>query len=372
MPWTTPTLRQVREIVRGEITAKLAGASFVGNSVLRVVADANAALAHLVLRFIEWLAKQLMPDLAETEWLDRHGDIWLTNSDHTTGRKEATYSAGSVTITGTVGSLVPSGTAMIGALGTNFETLEQVAIGNGPTKIAVRAIDPGTVGNLDAGDIISFVTPVAGVDGSATVVELYGGTDQETDEELRARVLLRIREPPMGGDAADYVEWALAVPGVTRAWCSPNEMGIGTVTVRFMMDDLRKSDDPETNGFPNDTDVETVRAYLNQTRPVAVKDFFCEAPIPEPINFTLSNMSEYDASVMEEIAQAVDAMLRERAAPASAKNGIPVVPQVIYEAWVSEAVKSAMGELDYFDLHFVDHEMPSKGHLAVLGTITYG
>jgi uncharacterized phage protein gp47/JayE len=81
------------------------------------------------------------------------------------------------------------------------------------------------------------------------VVQLTGGTDQETDDELRLRVLTRIRQPPMGGDADDYVAWALAVPGVTRAWCSPLEMGIGTVTVRVMCDDLRATGDPMTNGF---------------------------------------------------------------------------------------------------------------------------
>ena len=89
---------------------------------------------------------------------------------------------------------------------------------------------------------------------------LDGGTDEETDEELRARVLRRIRQPPMGGDAYDYVAWALAVPGVTRAWCSPLEMGIGTVTVRFMMDDLRADND----GFPIADDIAVGRRLSRQ------------------------------------------------------------------------------------------------------------
>ena len=43
------------------------------------------------------------------------------------------------------------------------------------------------------------------------------------------------------GDNDDYVAWATEVPGVTRAWCSPNGMGAGTVVVRFVRDD---DDDP--------------------------------------------------------------------------------------------------------------------------------
>ena len=50
-------------------------------------------------------------------------------------------------------------------------------------------------------------------------------------------------DPPVApwGDNDDYVAWATEVPGVTRAWCSPNGMGAGTVVVRFVRDD---DDDP--------------------------------------------------------------------------------------------------------------------------------
>ena len=66
------------------------------NSVLRVLADNQGALCHLKLQYLDWLARQLLPDTAETEWLDRHGDIWLVNADGTTGRKLATLAAGTV------------------------------------------------------------------------------------------------------------------------------------------------------------------------------------------------------------------------------------------------------------------------------------
>jgi len=39
------------------------------------MADANAGLGYLTLLYIDWLAKQLLPDTAETEWLDRRGVI---------------------------------------------------------------------------------------------------------------------------------------------------------------------------------------------------------------------------------------------------------------------------------------------------------
>src|SRR5512138_2376617 len=120
MPWSTPSLRTVRELVRGEVTAALAGASFVGNSVLRVMADAKAGMAHLVLRYIDWLARQFLPDTAETEWLDRHGNIWLVNADASVGRKQATYAEGVVELSGVETTVVAAGTVLVATTGISY------------------------------------------------------------------------------------------------------------------------------------------------------------------------------------------------------------------------------------------------------------
>src|SRR6266478_10177578 len=128
MPWQTPTLLQVRQMTRDNVTAMVHGAAMVPNNVLRVVSDAMAGLARLVLEFIDWLSKQLMPDLAETEWLDRHGNIWLKNSDGSRGRKGPTLSTGVVLATGIQGSLIESGTQLAGST-VSFETLSDVYIG---------------------------------------------------------------------------------------------------------------------------------------------------------------------------------------------------------------------------------------------------
>jgi len=357
MPWSTPTLRKTREMVRDEITSALSGAAFIGNNVLRVMADAMAGLAHLTLRYIDWLSRQLLPDTAETEWLDRHGNIWLTNADGSTGRKQATYAFGTVTFTGIPDTVVPKATQLTGN-GIGYETTEEMFIGSdgGPTECSVRALDPGLAGNAPLR--MAFDTPIAGVDGQATVVNLDGGTDAETDAELRMRVLERIQAPPMGGDKEDYVNWTLRVPGVTRAWSFPLEMGIGTCTVRFMMDDLRAGQE----GFPNADDVATVQAYLDTVRPVAVKDFFVVAPIRQPIDFYINQLDPGDDSTVKGgIEVSILEMLKERAAPG----------QTIFKAWKSDAVLSAPGVIS-FDLGGDDDVMPDVGHLAVLGDIYYG
>jgi uncharacterized phage protein gp47/JayE len=368
MPWVTPTLRQVRTLVRDDIVAAFSGAVSIGNSVLRVMSDANAGLAHLVLRYIDWVARQMLPDTAETEWLDRHGDIWLVNADNSTGRKAATFAVGTATFTGVASTVVPVGTLLEYA-GTSvaYETTQQITLGALATSAPIRALDTGTIGNLDANTPLGLSSSIAGVDTTATVVSLSGGTDVESDDDLRSRVLFRIQQPPVGGDADDYVRWATNVAGVTRAWCSPLEMGMGTVTIRFMMDELRA----DYGGFPNADDVLTVETYLDQQRPVAVKDRFVVAPIPEPIDFSIANLTPDTVSVRSAIVTAVSDMLIDRAAPAHSINGRRQPATTVYASWVSDAIMS-VASVESFTLIMDDHEMPHDGALAVMGTVVYG
>lgn len=354
MPWQTPTLRDVRSVVRDYVRATLPGAdASIPNSVLRVLSDNQGGMCHLNLQYLDWLALQLLPDTAETEWLDRHGDIWLINADGTTGRKMATFAAGTVSFTGNNGAVVPLATRLEGAV--TYETTAEIIIGTGPTTAPVRALDAGSLGNAAEGDVLSMGS-LAGIDGAVTVIEITGGVDIENDDQLRARILHRIRNPPMGGAQADYVTWALAVPGVTRAWAAP-EQGPGTITVRFLMDDLRADDD----GWPTPADVQTVHDYINKMRPVTVKDCYVQAPIKQFIDITIAHLVPGTAEVAGAIEQSIRDMLHEMAAPG----------QTIYAAWVSYAIMNAPGVQSFNLLTTDDYVMPSLGHMAVLGTILY-
>jgi len=361
MPWATPTLRDVRTLVRDSIRAFLPGSDATPqNSVLRVLSDAQGALTHLTLQYIDWLALQLLPDTAEEEWLDRHGQIWLVNSDGTTGRKLATLASGTCAFTAlaTGNGVIPMFSQLTGANNILYETIEEIAVlANETSSGLVRAVDPGTIGNQVVGAALSFITPPVNISAIAFVETMQGGIDQETTEELRSRVLERIRKPPMGGDKDDYEEWALAVPGVTRAWCSPLEMGIGTITVRFMMDDVNA----DNGGFPTGFDIQAVTAYLNTVRPVTVEDFWVVAPIPQPIDVFISHLNPDTDTIRALIQTSLEDMIFQKSAPG----------QTIFTAWKYYAIMNTPGVIS-FDLEdVVDDVMTSPGHLAVLGDINY-
>jgi len=358
MPWSTPTLRDVRGLVRDSIRGSLPGAdASIPNSVLRVLSDNQGALCHLTLQYVDWLALQLIPDTAETEWLDRHGDIWLVNADGSTGRKLATPAAGTATFTGTFGSVLPANTQLTTNTGIGYETLADVFVDVTPTPGKIRALDPGAAGNLDPGIALTISGTVVGVDGSAVVVDLTGGTDTETDDELRARVLQRIRHPPQGGSTADYVAWALAVPGCTRAWCAPNEMGIGTVTVRVLFDDLRADND----GWPTSADLAAVTAYIDKMRPVAVKDFWVLAPIKQFVDVRIAALNPDTPETRAAVQVSIQDMLYNIAAPG----------QTIFAAWKAQAIMNTPGVISFDLLNWADDVMESPGHMAVLGDIAY-
>ena len=369
MPWITPTLRQWRQQSRDYVVSQLpTGGVLLPNSPLRVMADNSASLSYQQMLYLNWLALQFLPDTAEDAWLNRFAAIWLPNN----GRKAASYASGSISVTGVAGVILPAGSiysAPTSAGTVQLQTTAAVTVSAQATPVAVVSLAAGAISNLDAGALVSLTAgpPGGGVDGTGTVIALGGGADAETDAQLRARVLNRIQQPPMGGDGNDYVQWAEIVPGVTRAWCSPLEMGVGTVTVRFMMDSLRAAN----GGFPTPVDVAEVQSYINTRRPVTAIDAFVVAPVPEPINFTLSSLNNKSASTLQNIEASVSAMLLALGAPAFSLNGVSQPAQTIYAAWINDAVYQATG-VKYFDLGMSDHAMPGNGSIATLGNIILG
>jgi uncharacterized phage protein gp47/JayE len=87
----------------------------------------------------------------------------------------------------------------------------------------------------------------------------------ETDEQLLERHLAVLRNPPAGGNKADYETWAREVATVARAWCLPLRRGTGTVDVLITADaDLTGSEIPDAALLAG------VLAYIEERRPVGM------------------------------------------------------------------------------------------------------
>jgi uncharacterized phage protein gp47/JayE len=357
MPWSTPTLKDTRRMTRDYVLSQLKAKAMVPNSVLRIMSDAKAGLAHLALLYLDWLAKQLLPDTAEKEWLDRHGIIWLVNEDGSKGRKAATFANGVVRFGGTQGFTVPVGSTLRGANALTYQTATEAEVGSGGYgDAAVVALTAGIAGNLPDGDVMALSPPIEGITSAELFGDMTGGVEEESDDQLRERVLHRIQNPPMGGAQEDYVTWALACPGVTRAWAAP-EVGPGTMTVRFLMDDLY----PDNYGLPTEADLNEVRDYIDSKRPVTVIDCFVMAPVLFFYDIEITNLTVDDPTVRARIETAIHDMELLRSKPG----------QTWYRSWVDEAISSAVGE-ETHELIYETTAMPAPGYMPVLGTVLYG
>src|SRR5262249_10318249 len=143
------------------------------------------------------------------------------------------------------------------------------------------------IGNAEPGTQLSLLTTFAGVavQGVGAEPRLAGRAHEQNDQPLLLAVLVRIPMPPPGGAAVDFVMGAPEVPGVTRELCYRLELGAGSVTVRFMMDDVRA----DNHGIPEPADVQRVAEHIEPLRPVTA-DVNVAAPIPYPVQVVISEL----------------------------------------------------------------------------------
>lgn len=350
MPIIRPDLATLIDRAAADIEARLPGADArLRRSNLNVLARVHAGAVHGLYGHLEWIARQILPDTADADILDRHASIWLSE-----GRIAAAYAVGQATVTGTTGTVIAAGTRYKRADGDEYEVEVETTVVAGAATLDLIAIDAGQDGNADAATTLSLVTPIAGLNAVATATAggLTGGADAETDTSLRARLLARIQQAPHGGSAADYVTWAKEVSGVTRAWVYPMELGAGTVTVRFVRDD-------DASPIPDAAEVATVQAYLDLLAPVTAA-VTVVAPVAVPIAFQIALTPDTTAVRAAVEAALRDVVLRE------AEPGATTL-----RTHLQEAISLAAGESDHDLVAPAGNVAHATGEMATFGSIVW-
>ena len=233
-------------------------------------------------------------------------------------------------------------------------------IARGTATLPITAVLAGSAANVPAGTALTFQSPVAGVSSTATVAaNITNGEDQETTDELRARFLLRLQQPPEGGANQDYEAWTLAAGvGATRVWVYPNANGLGTVVVRFVEDNNTVSIVPVRG------DVTTVQAALNAQRPITAA-VTAEAPTDLPVAFTI-HLVPSNADTQTAVAAELADMMTRVASPGDGAGGGTVLLSQIYTA-----IGTADGVTDFTLSVPSANVVPGVGQLPTVGTITW-
>jgi uncharacterized phage protein gp47/JayE len=104
------------------------------------------------------------------------------------------------------------------------------------TAIPVQAAEGGNGGNVPPDTVMLMAKPEKGISYVTNPQATSGGTPEESDDELRERILDMIRlGMSYTGCDADYVRWAKEVPGVGNAITDAEWAGPGTVRL-FLID----------------------------------------------------------------------------------------------------------------------------------------
>jgi len=366
MAFQRPSLSDIISRVEGDLKGALGIVTILRRSFLSAIARAIAGASHTLHGHLVFISKQIFPDQAEAEFLDRWGSLYGI------ARNPATKAELEIDIVFAAAGTAPAGTVYQRTDSKEYILQADVtATAAGTETGSVIASDLGEASNMANGDVLSLQSSIANVDGDAAVSStLVEGEDAETDSSYRQRIVSRIQERPSGGTVADYEAFALSVSGVSRAWVFPGYRGEGTVDVSFL--EL----DGEVEVIPDSAKVAEVQEAIDAEKPVTA-DSNVFAPIDNPVDFTISlkpNTAAVRAAVESELG---DLFIREAEVKGAYKAVGESFTGKIPLSRINEAISLADGEED----HVItspsacpsggDPVPETNGGILTLGTVTF-
>lgn len=344
MPWHRDTITTLSNRIKGDLASSLNLAQIPRRSILEVLGKVVAGSVHGLYGYGSYIINQIFPFSAEHAYLERHAKWWGIE------RKKASFAHGKVIFKGIENTVFPQG------INISSDDILLISISsantlNGQVEIEVKAQNAGSASNLPVATKLSLISPLAGIMPEGEVSEaISGGTDIENDDNLRQRLIFRIQNPPAGGNAKDYELWAISQEkhgvAVTKAWISPLEMGIGTVSIRFVTE----------NGIPSISEVAILQSYIDSVRPITAHVFVL-APIAKVLNFRISGLNPASYQVQLSVEKELRDLIRREAKP----NGILLISHI------REAISIAVGEMDHVlespvaNVHFTGGELCTFG-----------
>lgn len=206
-------------------------------------------------------------------------------------RKAATYAEAELTMTGQSGTVVPEGTVFATESKNDQMSIEFAALENctlnedGKGTVLVRALLEGKQSNVNAGTIVLMSEPIDGVQSVTNKEKATGGTEEESDDDLRKRILETnaFEEISYIGNNADYKRWAKTVDGIGDAIVIPEWNGPETVKIICL----------DQNGeVANQTLLDAVYNYImapdNPENRLAPPNTILTVSTPDLVNITYS------------------------------------------------------------------------------------
>jgi uncharacterized phage protein gp47/JayE len=352
MSFARPTLPELVDRIEGDFLSKVTGvAAILRRAMVRVLSRVFAGAAHMMHGHLAYLGDQPFPDKSDDDFLLRQASLFGLSLNPPVPWR------GTAGITGTNGNTAPATSKLTSAAGFEYTVDADVTISAGVGTIAVTAVLAGADAELAPGDTLTFESPIAGINASATVASVtQDGTDQETIDSLRQRVLARMQDPPEGGSDADYHEWCAEVSGVTRSWIKDLGLGPGTVLIYF----VRDGDGSGTAIIPDSGEVAAVQAVINEKKP-AHATVTVAAPAAVALPVTFSALNPNTVAVKNAITAQINDFIQRVAEPGT----------TVYLSELRTAIGQAEGLVDYTMTAPSGNVTHAANEIAIPGTITF-
>lgn len=216
------------------------------------------------------IADDAFPQSARREALERHLELYFGE-----GFTAATQADGDVAVTGVIGTVIPAGTEFVySPNGNAYQSTAEVTLAATAGLVPVQSIDSGQEFNLLSGAELTVSSPPAGLESTAEASgNIANGRNIESNEEASERILNRIQQPPAGGTANDYSQWALeADESVTDSNVIRWIYGLGTVGVVITagttdIDQALDNGEPIIR-MPSNSLIDTVQDYIDSKKPL--------------------------------------------------------------------------------------------------------
>jgi hypothetical protein len=231
-----PDIASLHDQIAAEISKRmLGGAPVLPMSSEDVLAFVMAGSVNLMHGFVTQALKENDPKTMCCDNLVTYGAI------HGINLRSSTRAKGYAAITGTPGAVIPPNIRFSGASSAEYKLDPGVTFNptqldtTGAAVLRIVAALPGSQFNLVPGSDLVVSTTTPGIDLEATVIGngLTGGTDNETCDQLRSRIISSEASGVITTNLAWYVQETSKYPGVTRACadecegcCDPNRMTI--------------------------------------------------------------------------------------------------------------------------------------------------
>ena len=221
---TIPTLKQLHTGILSDLETQYSSSiSLFGKVFLRALAGTQAAKLKLIYLAIGNLQKNIFVDTADSVeiggTLERFGVIKLGRLPY-----KATAGIYTVTVTGTIGGVIPASTTFKSD-DTSLNPGYLFVLDNAYTLVAttdtitLRALTAGEESKLNVGDTLTATGPIALVNSSVEVATISTSPlAAETIEAYRTAIINSYRLEAQGGAATDYRIWSADAQGVQKVY----------------------------------------------------------------------------------------------------------------------------------------------------------